>query len=79
VPEFSLYKLSPKTPSHVRRLYNVEEEIDAPSAGECNVNGLCVGDNVAVRATVEGEPYWLLLVVKPTYVVEDAFTDPDGN
>jgi hypothetical protein len=63
----------------VRRPYDVEEEVDAPATGECNADGLCVGDNVVVRAPVEDEPDWLLLVVKPTYVVEDAFTDPVGN
>jgi hypothetical protein len=79
VPEFSLYRLSPKAPCHVRRLYNVDEEHDAVAAGECNADGLCVGDSIAVRAPVEDEPYWLILIVKPTYVVEDAFTNPDGN
>ena len=79
MPEFSLYRLSLKAPCHVCRLYDVDEEHDAAIARECNANGLCVGDNVAVRAPAEDEPYWLIFVVKPMYVVEDAFTDLDGN
>jgi hypothetical protein len=79
VLEFSLYRLNPKAPSHVHRLYDIDEEVDAPASGVCNADGLCVGDNVAVRAPIEDELYWLFLVVKPTYVVEEAFTNPNGN
>jgi hypothetical protein len=42
-------------------------------------DGLGVGDNVAVQASLEEEPFWLMLVVKGVHAVEEAFTDPDGN
>jgi hypothetical protein len=63
----------------VRRLYDADEEIDVATIGECNADGLCVEDNVAVRAPAKDEPYWLFLIVKPKYVVKEAFTDPDSN
>jgi hypothetical protein len=79
VPEFFLYKLSPKTPSQVRRLYDPDEDVEAWTGGDFVEDGLCVGDNVAVRAPGEDEPYWLIIVCKPMYVVQEPFTDPDGN
>ena len=34
---------------------------------------------MAVRAPLEEEPFWLMIVAKATHTVEDAFTDMDGN
>jgi hypothetical protein len=79
VQEFTLYRLNPKTPSQARRLYNADEEVEAGSGREWITDGLCVGDNVVVRAPLDDEPYWLIIVVKATHVVQEAFTDPDGN
>ena len=42
-------------------------------------DALSVGDNVAVQAPLEDEPYWLMLVVKPAHIVQEAFSDPEGN
>jgi hypothetical protein len=37
------------------------------------------GRQCVVRARLEEEPFWLMLVFKGVHVVEEAFTDPDGN
>jgi hypothetical protein len=79
VEEFKVYRLTPKAPTQARRLYDLDEEIEANAGGEWMTDGLGVGDNVVVRALLEEEPFWLMLVVKGVYVVEEAFTDPDGN
>ena len=79
VPDFSLYRLNPRAPSQTRRLYDAEEEVEAGTGGEWIADGLSVGDNVAVRAPLEEEPFWLMIVDKPTHTVEDVFTDTDGN
>ena len=79
VPDFTLHRLRPKASFQARRLYDADEEIEAGTGGEWIADGLCVGDNVAVRAPAEQEPWWLMIVVKATYIVEEAFTDPDEN
>ena len=43
------------------------------------VDGLCIGDNVAVRSPLQEEPYWLMLVHTATRTLQDSFTDPEGN
>jgi hypothetical protein len=79
IPDFTLYRLNPRVPSQTRRLYNAEEEVEAGIGGEWIAHRLSVGDNVAVRAPLEEEPFWLMIVAKPTHTVEDAFMDTDGN
>jgi hypothetical protein len=79
VQEFTLHRMSPKAPTLVWRMYNEDEEIEASGGGEEIADGLVVGDNVAVRAPSDEEPFWIILVVKATYIVIDAFTDPNGN
>jgi hypothetical protein len=79
VEEFKVYRLSPKAPTQARRLYDLDKEIEAGMGGEWMTDGLGVGDNVAVWASLEEEPFWLMLVVKDVHVVEEAFIDPDGN
>jgi hypothetical protein len=53
--------------------------VEAGSGGEWIVDGLCVGDNVAVRAPSDDEPFWLMMVQQPTHTVLETFTDGDGN
>jgi hypothetical protein len=60
-------------------LYDAEEEIEYSTGVEWIADGMGVGDNVAVRAPLEDEPYWLLTIVAATYTVEEAFTDLGGN
>jgi hypothetical protein len=79
VQEFILHRLSPKAPAQARRLYDGEEDVEVGSNGECIADGLCIGDNVVVRAPDGGEPYWLMMVVIPTHTVLETFTDPDAN
>jgi hypothetical protein len=67
-----------KAPNLVRRLYDEDEEIEACS-DEGIPDGLVIGDNVAVRTPSEEEPFWIMLVVKATYIIAEAFCDPDGN
>lgn len=38
-----------------------------------------MGDNVAVKAPREDEPYWLMIVVAVTYTIEEAFTNLGKN
>jgi hypothetical protein len=79
VQEFILYRLSPKAPAQARRLYDGEEDVEAGSNGECIADALCIGDKVVVHAPDGGEPYWLMMVVIPTHIVLETFTDPDVN
>lgn len=55
--DFTLYRLKPKAPSQAQRLYDGDEEVEAGSGGELIADALSVGDNVAVRAPLEDEPY----------------------
>jgi hypothetical protein len=79
VQDFTLYRLKPKAAGQARRLYDGDEEVEAGSGGELIADALSVGDNVAVRAPLEDEPYWLMLVVKPAHIVQEPFIDPEGN
>jgi hypothetical protein len=79
VQEFTLYRLSPKTPNQARRLYDTDKEVEAGTGGEWIADGSCVGDNVAVWAPLDDEPCWLIIVVKAIHVVQEAFIDPDRN
>jgi hypothetical protein len=53
--------------------------VEAGSGGEWIADGLCVGDNVAVRAPSDNEPFWLMMVQQATHTVLETFTDADGN
>ena len=77
--DFTLHRLKPKAPSQTRRLYDEDEEVEAGSGGELIADALSVGDNVVVRAPGEDEPYWLMLVVKPTHTMQESFIDLEGN
>ena len=79
VQDFTLYRLKLKAPSQARRLYDEDEEVKAGTGGELIADALSVGDNVAVRAPGQDEPYWLMLVVKPTHTVQESFIDVDRN
>jgi hypothetical protein len=79
VQEFTLYRLKPKAPGQVRRLYDGDEEVEAGSGGELIADALSVRGNMAMRAPLEDEPYWLMLVVKPTHIVHEPFIDQEGN
>ena len=69
----------PKAPSQAQRLYNVDEEVEAGTGGEWIADGLYVRDNVAVCVPKVEEPWWLMLVVKATYIMDESFTDPNIN
>jgi hypothetical protein len=60
-------------------LYDAKEEIEYGTGGEWIADGLGMGDNVAMRAPFEDEPYWLMIVVAATYTIEEAFSDLGGN
>ena len=77
--DFTLHRLKPKAPCQTRRLYDEDEEVEAGTGGELIADTLSVGDNVVVRAPGEDEPYWLMLVVKPTHTVQEPFIDLEGN
>jgi hypothetical protein len=72
-------RLTPKRPSQARRLYNNDEEVQVGTDGEWIADGLCVGDNIAVRSPLHEEPYWFMLVYTATHTLEEDFTDPKGN
>ena len=72
-------RLTPKRPSQARRLYNNDKEVEAGPNREWIADGLCIGDNVAVRSPLQEEPYWLMLVHTATRTLQDSFTDPEGN
>ena len=72
-------RLTPKQPRQARRLYNNDEKVEAGLDREWIADGLCIGDNVAVRSPLQEEPYWLMLVHTATRTLQDSFTDPEGN
>ena len=72
-------RLTPKQPSQARQLYNNDEEVEAGPDHEWIVDGLCIGDNVAVHSRLQEQPYWLMLVHTATRTLQDSFTDPEGN
>ena len=77
--DFTLHRLKPKAPSQTQRLYDKDEEVEAGSGGELIADALSMGDNVAVRAPREDEPYWLMLVMKPTHTGQEPFIDLEEN
>ena len=79
VENFTVYRLTPKQLLQACELYDMDEELEVGLDGETLADGLSVGDNVAIWAPFQDEPFWLMLVVKDVHAVEEAFTDPDGN
>ena len=72
-------RLTPKRPSQACRLYNNDEEVEAGPDREWIADGLCIGDNIAVRSPLQEEPYWLILVHTATRTLQESFTDPERN
>ena len=74
-----LHRLKPQVPTQVRRLYDQNDEVEPGSGREWIAHELCVGDNVAVQAPSDDEPFWLMMVQQATHIVLETFTDVDGN
>jgi hypothetical protein len=74
-----LHRLNPRVSTQVRQFYDQDDEVEASSGGEWIADGLCVGDNVAVRAPSDDEPFWLMMEQQATHTVLETFTDADGN
>jgi len=59
-------------------MYNDNEEIEVGSRGEWIVDNLCPSDNIAIPIDVD-EPFWLMLLDKGPYIVQESFIDDDEN
>jgi len=79
VPKWILIYLRPKNILEVRDImYDPNEDIEAGIGGEWIVDNLHPGDNVAIPTTID-EPFWLMLMEKGVHVVDESFTNYDGN
>jgi hypothetical protein len=59
-------------------MYDPNEEMEASIGGEWIVDNLHPSDNVVILITTN-EPFWLMLVEIDVHVVDNSFTDFDGN
>ena len=75
----AIERLTPKQPSQACQMYNNDEDVEAGLDNDWIADGLCKGDNVAVRSPLPEEPYWLMLVHTATHTRQEGFTDPEGN
>jgi hypothetical protein len=59
-------------------MYNSDKKIKTSFKGEWIVDNLYPGDNIVVPIDVDG-PFWLMLVDKGAYIVQESFIDDDEN
>jgi hypothetical protein len=59
-------------------MYNSDENIDTNFKGEWIVDNLYPGDNIVIPTDVDG-PFWLMLVDKGPYIVQESFIDDNEN
>ncbi len=59
-------------------MYDPNEEMEASIGGEWIVDNLHPSDNVVILITTN-EPFWLMPVEIDVHVVDNSFTDFDGN
>jgi hypothetical protein len=79
VCEWILTHLRPKNYCEVWEImYGPNEEIEASIRGEWIVDNLHPNDNVVIPITID-EPFWIMLVEKSVHVVDNSFTNFDGN
>lgn len=79
VAKWTLTRLKLRNTAEVREMmYNDNEEIEVGSRGEWIVDNLCPSDNIAIPIDVD-EPFWLMLLDKGPYIVQESFIDDDEN
>jgi hypothetical protein len=77
VAKWTLTRLKLRNTAEVREMmYNDDEKIEAGFGGEWIVDNLCPSDNIALPIDVD-EPFWLMLVDKGPYIVQESFIDDD--
>ena len=74
-----LDRLNPRVPTQVRQFYDQDDEVEAGSGSEWIADGLYIGNNVAIRAPSNNEPFSLMMVQQATHTLLETFTNADGN
>ncbi len=81
VTPWSFWTLKPSNSLEVcKNTYDHTKEIDYGNGGESIANVVLVGDNIVIKADKStNEDFWLMLVDKCVYVVEEDFRDAWEN
>ena len=78
--DFKLVRLQPSNAREVRNaMHDSEEDIEARTEGQAMAEDVQAIENVACISDDIDDPFWLMLVDKPSTVVIESFTDGWGN